>query len=221
MGDQNRYFHACASQQKKKNWIKSVYDSADRLVYSPFQIDDVFIGYFQNIFTSSNPPCQTVEECVDYVEKMIIGEINAKLVKKFSKAEVQEAFNQINALKVPRPDGYNIGFYQSYLHIVGDEVSLLTLKFLNECMFEKSINYTYIIFIPNIKNPIRESDFRLISLCNVIYKIFSKVLANRPKKILPTIISNSQNAFILGRLITYNVIIAYKSTPFNESQIEK
>ena len=72
------------------------------------------------------------------------------------------------------------------------------------------INRTNIAFVPKIKSPQRMTDFRPISLCNVVYKLISKTLANHLKAILSFIISKNQSAFMANRLITDNVLVAYE-----------
>lgn len=51
-------------------------------------------------------------------------------------------------------------------------------------------------------------DYRSIACCNVLYKVVSKILANRPKEILPRIITQNQSAFVKGRLLMENVLLA-------------
>ncbi len=74
----------------------------------------------------------------------------------------------------------------------------------------RKINYTHIALVLKIKNPEIITDFRPIYLCNVIYKIASKVLANRLKKVLPLVVSESQSAFVPSCLIIDNVLVAFQ-----------
>lgn len=78
-------------------------------------------------------------------------------------------------------------------------------------MFLESINTTFISLIPKIKNPKKVSDFRPINLCDVIYKLFAKVVANQLKKFLAVSVLDSQSAFLLGRLIIDNILVAFET----------
>ncbi|XP_059635048.1 uncharacterized protein LOC132277252 [Cornus florida] len=72
------------------------------------------------------------------------------------------------------------------------------------------INYSYIALVPKVPNPSTVSDFRPISCCNLIYKCIHKLIANKLSLALPSIINPAQTAFIKGRQITDNIILAYE-----------
>ena len=113
-------------------------------------------------------------------------------------------------IKAFGPDGMNALFYQKFWHIVGENVVNAVLDYLHFGVMGPDINHTNIVLIPKIKSPERMSNIRLTSLCNVIYKIISKVLANRLIQILPSVMSSTQSAFVSRRLITDNVLVAYE-----------
>ena len=79
---------------------------------------------------------------------------------------------------------------------MGPQITQVVLAFLNLGTMLSELNETLIVLIPKVPQPKSINDFRPISLCNVVYKVISKVLVNRMRPILSDIISTNQNAFV-------------------------
>ncbi|KAL5805331.1 hypothetical protein ACOSQ3_032131 [Xanthoceras sorbifolium] len=133
-----------------------------------------------------------------------------RLGEAFTRAEVRSAVFALGPNKAPGPDGFHALFFQKFWNVVGEDVSSVCLKVLNGGCSIEEFNTTNVVLIPKVKNPERMTDFRPISLCSVIYKTVSKVMANRLKEILPFIISSEQSAFVPGRLIFDNIMVAFE-----------
>ena len=114
-------------------------------------------------------------------------------------------------LKSPGPDGMPLLFFLHFWPTIRNVITKTVLDSLNLGIIPPKFNETHIVLVPKIKNPKKIIEFRPISLCNVVYKLASKTLANRLKKVLPKIISDSQSAFVHGRLITDNVLVAFET----------
>ena len=107
-------------------------------------------------------------------------------------------------------DGMSAIFYQKYWDKIREDVTNTMLNILNSNSSPAKLNQTNIVLIAKTNNPTKMCEFRLISLCNVSYKIISKVLANRLKPILNAIISENQSVFVPRWLITDNILVAFE-----------
>ncbi|KAL0456380.1 UNVERIFIED_CONTAM: putative mitochondrial protein [Sesamum latifolium] len=136
--------------------------------------------------------------------------MNDELTRTFTTDEIKRALHQMHPLKSPEPDGISPFFFQKYWNIVGVDICNCIFYFLNNGSFNPHMNFTQIVLIPKCSSPDSMAHFRPISLCNVVYKLASKTIANRLKPFLDSIISPFQSAFIPGRLITDNVLVAYE-----------
>lgn len=133
--------------------------------------------------------------------------MNSNLTMEYTEKEVEEALKQMGPHKSPGPDSFSVEFYQNHWPTVGAAVSEAVLAILNGMGMTSSLNSTFITLIPKVNIPTLVSEYRLVSLCNILYKIVPKVITNRLKHIMSLIISKNESVFIAGRLITDNILL--------------
>lgn len=95
--------------------------------------------------------------------------------------------------------------------MVGNDVTEAILIYLNSGTLPSALCHSFITLIPKVKNPKYVSQYHPISLNNVLYRVFSKVLPNKLKKILPHVIFEHQSAFMMELLISDNIMVAFKN----------
>lgn len=107
----------------------------------------------------------------------------------------------------PGPDGFHPIFFKSKWEVVGQDVFNFVASVFENPSLIGNVNHTLLTLIPKLDDPKKAADFRLIALCNVIYKVVTKVLTNRIRLVLPHIIAGSQSSFIQGRDTKDNSIV--------------
>jgi len=189
-GDKNtKFFHAKASQRRRRNHIQGIKDRDGNWVEEKEDIAEVATNYFNSLFNAGT--CFQMNECLNTVMSKVTPDMQQMLSSEFTVTEIKTAVFQMGPTKAPGPNGMNALFYQKFWHVMGDSVIAIVMDYLNMGFMALEINHTNIVLIPKVKLPKKMSSFRSISLCNVIYKIISKVLASRLKKILLSVISTT------------------------------
>jgi hypothetical protein len=107
---------------------------------------------------------------------------------------------------------------KKFWDICGHEIYNAGCSWLDFGTFPPDLNSTNIALIPKGDNQVSMKDWRPIALCNVLYKIVAKVLANRLKEVLDKCISDNQSAFVPGRSILDNAMAAIEIVHFMKSK---
>lgn len=171
-------------------------------------LDQLMIDYFNELFKFNQGNMNHVLKCIT---SKVSDSHNLTLIRPVDLQEVKNALFDIKGDKSPGPDGMSPGFFQQYWDIVGWDILQFYNDFVQKGKFERTVNQIHIVLIPKKNKPSDMSELRPISLCNILYKIASKVLANRLKPLLHNLISKSQSVFDPGRLITDTIMVAYET----------
>lgn len=128
------------------------------------------------------------------------------LCRPVTEEEIKEAVWSIDPRKSPGPDGFSSGFYRSAWSTIKGDLIKIVHDFFKKGKMLKQVNCTLISLIPKVNAPYAR-EYRPIACCNVVYKVITKIMANRMQSLLGDIISFNQGAFIKNRSIMDNVLI--------------
>ena len=132
------------------------------------------------------------------------------LERAFLKEEVVQVLQEMEGDKAPGPDGFTMAFFQKCWSVVEKDVMAFFDHFHRSLEFEQSLNASFLSLIRKKNNALNIRDFWPISLVGSVYKLLSKMLANRLRTVLDNLILESQNSFVGGRQILDSVLIANK-----------
>lgn len=208
-GDRNtKFFHAKVTVRRRRRALSGIEDEAGVWCEGEEEVARVGSLYFASLFKSSQP--LNFDGTFDRWNKRLDGVDNNLLTQGVTQVEIESAIYGINPDKAPGADGMTSAFFQENWLMVKEDITRMVLDFFQEGRLFKKLNHTHIILIPKVRLPTKMAQLRLISLCNVAYKIISKNLCNRLKRVLPKLVSECQTAFVQGRAISDNILVAHE-----------
>ena len=204
-GDRNtRFFYRMANSHRRRNSISNIRINGRRFVKEA-EVKEGLVGAFQSLLSASNNWCPPYP---DLYFNLIGEDQTTKLEEMFTEEEILAVVSGLNVDKALGPDGFPLAFWSFSWDFVKEEVMGFFREFFQHDQFVKSLNATFLVLVPKRSTIEDLKDLRPINLVGSLYKILSKVLANRIKRVMRLIISQSQNAFVEGRQILNAMLIA-------------
>jgi len=168
-----------------------------------------------NIFQQQDSDFSSV---IDIINPSISVNDNDMLTEPFTRVGFRYSIFSMHRDKCSDPDGYSPSFYQHFWNLCSDDIFKECCGWLDTGHFPLDLNITNIALIPKGSMQVSMKDWRPIELCIVLYKIISKVLANRLKKVLLKCLSDNHSAFIPDRSILDNAMVAIEVLNFMKAK---
>ncbi|KAJ9536688.1 hypothetical protein OSB04_un000161 [Centaurea solstitialis] len=208
-GDINtKFFHNAVKERRGRNVIRAIQDMEGNFVFDE-DVSTVLVNHFQ-VFLGMKDPAVVADLSVDLFANRLSLADSLEMIRPITNEDIKHALFSIGNDKAPGSDGFSAKFFKKAWPIIGDDVQVAVHNFFYSGRMTKEINHTLLCLIPKVPNASRISDFRPISCCTVLYKIISKIISDRMKPYLNHIVGPTQSAFIPGRRIADNILMAHE-----------
>lgn len=207
-GDHNTsFFHRLTQVRNSNNSIRSFCLANGDIISDPIAMGQIGISHFKNILAPPYPPDTTssplwVQNLTDY---RCPQQLQNSLTTFPAAEKISSTLFKINPNKSPGPDGLTSGFFKAAWPIVGVDVVSGISTFFRTGHLPPASNSTILSLVPKHSGVSAIGDYRPISFCNTL---ISKLLVKRLKPLLPKMILPNQTAFVQGRLLVENTILA-------------
>lgn len=211
LGDKNnKVFHNAAKIRVMKNLIREIKCSSGEVVTSQEDIKKEAERFFNEFLSHEQEDIRSisVEEIQDILSFRCNKMERNQLIKPVTDEEIKDVLFKMPSNKSPGPDGFTTEFFKASWHIIGKDFITAVRSFFTMGFLPKGLNATILALIPKKDIAVEMKDYRPISCCNVLYKVISKVIANRLKGTLPQCITQNQSAFVRDRLLVENLLLA-------------
>ncbi|XP_021774657.1 uncharacterized protein LOC110738567 [Chenopodium quinoa] len=221
--EHTRLLFSAVQARRRKNTICGLKDNDGSWVSNAGDIRSVVLDFYKLLYSRNSDRSSVSQFPWDSLHLPSLSDGHRQsLLAPFSAEDIRQAMFSIANGKSPGPDGFTSAFFKTYWTEVGDHVVNVVQFFFVHGYLLKDWNRTFLVFLPKVDHPELVSQFRPIGLCNVIYKCIAKCLARRLRWILPDIVSDFQNAFVPGRLMSDNCLMVHEILSFiNASKARK
>ncbi|GJT60613.1 putative RNA-directed DNA polymerase, eukaryota, reverse transcriptase zinc-binding domain protein [Tanacetum coccineum] len=197
-GDENsKFFHGIINSKRKSQSIQGILQEGV-WVSDPGAIKMAFLEFYKEKFSCHDSP--VILPSMSSAKSLSDSDRHL-LDSMVSLEEIKNAVWDCGSQKAPGPDGFSFMFVKKYWDIMKIDIQNFVMRFFSSSSFPPGTNSLFFTLIPKVSNPLYIKDFRPISLIGFQYKIVAKILANRLSKVMDSIISHEQSAFISGHQI--------------------
>jgi hypothetical protein len=203
-----RFFHTSTVIKRRRNAIDFLQLPSGLWSSERQDIGNFFTSHFKNVFNSSIPTLD--EDLMSLFDNCISPKENAFICEIPIEQEIFTTLSEMGSTKAPGLACFTALFYKKYWNIIKDVVLSSVWDFFGNNHLLKEQNHTFTALIPKKLGASTVNQFKPISLCNIIYKIISKILANRFKGLLHHFISPFQSAFVPSKNIQDNTILVHE-----------
>nr|GFB27642.1 putative RNA-directed DNA polymerase, eukaryota, reverse transcriptase zinc-binding domain protein [Tanacetum cinerariifolium] len=196
-GDENsKFFHGLINKKRSQLAIRGVFVDGIWCT-NPNKVKETFFKHFEARF--KKPVNHRLK--INFFSKRLFDVQASDLEKIVSRDEIRLAVWNCKDNKSPGPDGYSFDFFRKYWNLVGSDLCDVVEHFFETGSFPNGCNSSFVALISKIMDAKFVSDFRPTSLIGSVYKVVTKVLANRLALVISDLISDTQSTFVANRQI--------------------